>query len=160
MVEEIRRELPKIDTFVTLSPVPGFRKWLAQAKETIADAPSRDLLARLDDPAWIKDAETTEKLRKVLEPVAAHYFLKAKGRGGKPVDPVARFHLGNGARLEQIDWLGDVSDKGLRESAGLMVNYRYVIDDIEKNHEAFANESAVVASPAVKKLLKTDPIKA
>ncbi len=160
VVEEIRRELPKIDTFVTLSPVPGFRKWLAGTKETIPDPASRALVDRLDEPDWINDAELVERMRKLLEPIAAHYFLKAKGRGGKPVDPVARFHLGNGARLEQIDWLGDVSTKGLRESAGLMVNYRYVIDDIEKNHEAFANESAVVASPAVKKLLKTDPIKA
>ena len=160
VVEEIRRELPKIDTFVTLSPVPGFRAWLGKAKDTIAEPAARELLEKLDDPDWIKDAELSDRMRKVLEPVAAHYFLKAKGRGGKPVDPVARFHLGNGARLEQIDWLGDVSAKGLRESAGLMVNYRYVIDDIEKNHEAFANESTVVASPAVKKLLKGDPIKA
>lgn len=160
VVEELRRELPRIDTFVTLSPVPGFRKWLSKAKETIADPASRELLERLDEPGWIADADLAERMRKVLEPAAAHYFLKAKGRGDKPVDPVARFHLGNGARLEQIDWLGDISPKGLRESAGLMVNYRYVIDDIEKNHEAFANESAVVASPAVKKLLKGDPIKA
>ena len=159
VVDEIQREQPRIDTFVTLSPVPGFRAWLGRTKDAITGEAARDLLAKLDDPSWTEDSESAEKLRKVLEPVAAHYFLKAKDRAGRPVDPVARFHLGNGARLEQIDWLGDVSPKGLRESAGLMVNYRYVIDDIEKNHEAFANEGVVVASTAVRKLLKSDPIR-
>ena len=67
---------------------------------------------------------------------------------------MARFHLGNGARLERIDWLGDISPKGLRESAGLMVNYLYRLDDIEKNHEAYANQDEVVASSAVRKMLK------
>jgi len=74
-----------------------------------------------------------ERLRALIEPLAAYYFLKAKNPRGKPVDPVARFHLGNGARLEQINWLGDTSTKGLRESAGVMVNYLYQLDDIEKN---------------------------
>ena len=122
------------------------------------DEGTRALLARLDDPAWYDDAPTVERLRRALEPLAAHYFLRAKGRGNRPFDSVARFHLGNGARLEQIDWLGDRSPKGLRESAGLMVNYRYVIDDIERNHEAFANSGEVVASPAVRKMLKADLI--
>ena len=85
---------------------------------------------------------------------AAWYFLRAKNRRGMPADSVARFHLGNGARLERIDWLGDLSPKGLRESAGFMVNYLYRLDDIEKNHEAYANDGEVVASSAVKKLLK------
>jgi malonyl-CoA decarboxylase len=72
------------------------------------------------------------------------------------IDPVARFHLGNGARLERIHWLGDISPKALRESAGIMVNYLYDLDDIEKNHEAYANQGEVAASSAVKKLLKTE----
>lgn len=160
VVDDIRRELPKIDTFVTLSPVPGFRKWLAAAKDSIADPETQALLGKLDDANWMREPETADRLRRVLEPLAAHYFLKAKGRRNRPVDPVARFHLGNGARLEQIDWLGDRSAKGLREAAGLMVNYRYVIDDIEKNHEAFANHGEVVASAAVRKLLKGAPLKA
>ena len=158
VVEEIRRELPRIDTFVTLSPVPNFCEWLKKTKGQLDDD-TRALIDRLEDPAWINDAALVEPLRRVLEPLAAHYFLRAKGRGNRPYDSVARFHLGNGARLEQIDWLGDRSPKGLRESAGLMVNYRYVIDDIERNHEAFANSGDVVASPAVRKLLKADPIK-
>ena len=159
VVEEIRRELPRIDTFVTLSPVPAFRSWLANTLDRIGDAGTRALLERLDDPAWLDEPETVEKMRRALEPVAAHYFLKAKGRADRPVDPVARFHLGNGARLEQIDWLGDLSAKGLRESAGFMVNYRYDLDEIERNHEAFANQGEVAASASVRRLLKNDPVR-
>ncbi|MET0707973.1 MAG: malonyl-CoA decarboxylase family protein, partial [Tardiphaga sp.] len=105
---------------------------------------------------WIHDAPLAAQIRAVVEPLAAHYFLKAKLPRGGPVDSVARFHLGNGARLERIDWLGDVSPKGLRESAGLMVNYLYRLDDIEKNHEAYADHYEIAASSAVKKLLKTE----
>ncbi len=154
VVEELRRELPKLDTFVTLSPVPGFMRWLKRETESPLGDDERALLKHLDDDAWIEDPELVEKLRAVIDPLAAYYFVKAKNPRGKPVDPVARFHLGNGARLEQINWLGDVSAKGLRESAGLMVNYLYRLDDIEKNHEAYANEDEVVTSSAVKKLLK------
>ena len=87
----------------------------------------------------------------VLEPLAAYYFLKARTPKGRLIDSVARFHLGNGARLERIDWLGDLSPKGLRESAGIMVNYLYRLEDIEKNHEAYANQGEIAASSAVKK---------
>jgi malonyl-CoA decarboxylase len=80
--------------------------------------------------------------------LAVHYYLRAKGSGGRPIDPVARFHLGNGARLERLNWLGDTSEKGLREAAGLMVNYLYDLHFIEANHEAFANHGTVVASDA------------
>jgi malonyl-CoA decarboxylase len=92
----------------------------------------------------------------VLEPLAVYYFLKARTPKGRLIDSVARFHLGNGARLERIDWLGDLSPKGLRESAGFMVNYLYRLEDIEKNHEAYANQGDIAASSAVKKLLKNE----
>ena len=111
-------------------------------------------LALLENPDWHRDATVAEQLRPLLMSLAAAYYLRAKTKNGQPLDPVARFHLGNGARLEQINWLGDVSPKGLRESAGVMVNYLYRLDDIEKNHEAYANDDEVVASNAVKKLLK------
>jgi malonyl-CoA decarboxylase len=156
VVEELRRELPKLDTFVTLSPVPGFMKWLQRAPDVPVSDEERTLLARLDDSDWIHDAPLAAQIRTVVEPLAAHYFLKAKAPRGGPVDSVARFHLGNGARLERIDWLGDVSTKGLRESAGLMVNYLYRLDDIEKNHEAYADHYEIAASSAVKKQLKTE----
>jgi malonyl-CoA decarboxylase len=154
VVEELRRELPKLDTFVTLSPVPGFNAWLKQTTEMTEE--DRAVLKRLDEPRWFENTETEAQLRAVLEPLAAYYFLKARTPKGKLIDPVARFHLGNGARLERINWLGDLSAKGLRDSAGIMVNYLYRLDDIEKNHEAYANDGEVVASSAVKKLLKTE----
>jgi malonyl-CoA decarboxylase len=154
VVEELRRELPKLDTFVTLSPVPNFMGWVKQTTE-ISDE-DREVLKLLDEPKWFSDAEVEAQLRAVLEPLAAHYFLKARTSKGKLIDSVARFHLGNGARLERINWVGDLSAKGLRESAGIMVNYLYRLDDIEKNHEAYANEGEVVASSAVKKLLKPE----
>ncbi|KJC61025.1 MCD, Malonyl-CoA decarboxylase MCD [Bradyrhizobium sp. LTSPM299] len=154
VVEELRRELPKLDTFVTLSPVPGFMQWLKEAEAVPVSDEDRTLLESLEKTDWIDNAELTTQLRAVVEPLAAYYFLKARTPKGRMIDSVARFHLGNGARLERINWLGDLSPKGLRESAGIMVNYLYRLDDIEKNHEAYANNGEVIASSAVKKLLK------
>ena len=156
VVEELRRELPKLEQFVTLSPVPGFTQWLRQDSNVPLTDEDRSLLDQLEQPDWIDNADVTAQLRAVLEPLAAYYFLKARTAKGRLIDPVARFHLGNGARLERVDWLGDLSPKGLRESAGIMVNYLYRIEDIEKNHEAFANQGEVAASSAVKKLLKNE----
>ncbi|WP_027580359.1 malonyl-CoA decarboxylase [Bradyrhizobium sp. Ai1a-2] len=154
VVEELRRELPKLDTFVTLSPVPGFMQWLRQASDAPLSDDDRLLLESLAKPDWFENTELAAQLRTVLEPLAAYFFLKARTPKGRLIDSVARFHLGNGARLERINWLGDLSPKGLRESAGIMVNYLYRLDDIEKNHEAYANNGDVIASSAVKKLLK------
>jgi malonyl-CoA decarboxylase len=154
VVEELRRELPKLDNFVTLSPVPGFMPWLKQEKDALLSEEDRALLVHLDDPKWFENEELAAQMRAVLEPLAAFYFLKARSAKGRVIDSVARFHLGNGARLERIDWLGDLSPKGVRESAGIMVNYLYRLDDIEENHEAYANTGEVVASNSVKKLLK------
>ncbi len=156
VVEELRRELPKLDNFVTLSPVPGFMPWLKQANDVPVSDEDRALLENLEKPDWFESAELAAQLRVVLEPLAAYYFLKARTAKGRLIDSVARFHLGNGARLERINWLGDISQKGLRESAGIMVNYLYRLEDIEKNHEAYANQGEVIASSAVKKLLKTE----
>ncbi|MEP9355602.1 malonyl-CoA decarboxylase [Xanthobacter sp. KR7-65] len=158
VVEEISRQMPSLTTFVTLSPVPGFRTWLeaerkAEASPAITPA-DRETLKALDAADWAEKAEVRETLAPALAAAAAHYFLVARTNKGKPVDPVARFHLGNGARLERINPMGDLSPKGISQAAGLMVNYRYVLADIEKNHEAFAGKGEVVASAAVKKLLK------
>lgn len=156
VVEDLRRELPKLDTFVTLSPVPGFMKWIKHAPNLPVTEEDRALLELLDTDDWAGNEPLAAQMRGLIEPLAAYYFLKARMPRGSPVDSVARFHLGNGARLERINWLGDVSPKGLRESAGLMVNYLYRLDDIEKNHEAYANDYTVTASPAVKKMLKSE----
>jgi malonyl-CoA decarboxylase len=156
VVEELRRELPKLDTFITLSPVPGFMQWLEQATGVPVSEEDRMLLENLDKPDWFENADLAAQLRALLEPLAAYYFLRARTPKGRLIDSVARFHIGNGARLERIDWLGDLSPKGLRESAGIMVNYLYRLDDIEKNHEAYANQGEIAASSTVKKLLKNE----
>ena len=96
-------------------------------------------------------------MRAAMIPVAAHYFLKAKDKAGRPVDPVARFHLGNGARLERLNFLGDVSPNGLRQAHGLMVNYLYDLGQIEKNHEALAEKGRIAASDAVRGALPAAP---
>jgi malonyl-CoA decarboxylase len=163
VVEDLVKERPSLKTFVTLSPVPDFADWLAEVSSSdassLASAAERAQLAALEDGNWIYATEA-EDLKPVLLRLAAHYFLRAKLDNGRPVDPVARFHLGNGARLERINWLGDTSAKGLREAHGIMCNYRYELRDIEKNHEAYENEGAVAASRQVQALLKTDRSKA
>ena len=159
VAEDLKRDLPNLRTFVTLSPVPGFARWLkatAASEEGGFDADEREVLAGLDDPAWTADAERVERARRVLVGAAATYFLKAKTERGRPVDPVARFHLGNGARLERLDFLGDRSPKGLRQSHGLMVNYCYDLAEIERNHEAYAEGREVIAAPAIRKLVRPD----
>ncbi|MGE3915222.1 MAG: malonyl-CoA decarboxylase [Hyphomicrobiaceae bacterium] len=161
VVEELAREQPALKTFVTLSPVPHFARWLDravadEAARVVTDA-DRIALQMLSDPGWVDDPDEAETLKPPLLALAAHYFLQARSHDGRAVDPVARFHLGNGARLERINWLGDVSEKGLREAHGLMVNYLYELKDIERNHEAYANDGDVVASRAVRSLLRAPP---
>ena len=158
VVEEICREMPKLSTFVTLSPVTNFAAWLARerAQENSAALSEADkaLFAALDDPNWWRDEETAARLQDPLMRAAAWYFLRASGERGLPVDAVARFHLGNGARLERINWLADTSDKAIAQAHGFMVNYQYDLDDIETNHEAYAETRNVVASSAVQRLLR------
>jgi malonyl-CoA decarboxylase len=158
VVEEICREWPKLTTLVTLSPVPGFATWLkrerAQDNSSALTEADKLALAPLDEPSWWLNAEKAEALRDPMMRAAAWYYLRARSPRGLPVDPVARFHLGNGARLERINWLADTSEKALAQSHGLMVNYLYDLDDIEKNHEAFAEQRTVVASNTVQRLLR------
>ncbi|HEX8047093.1 malonyl-CoA decarboxylase domain-containing protein, partial [Rhizobium sp.] len=158
VVEDLRRDLPGLKTFVTLSPVPGFAGWLARLRKA-ADAGLNEqtlkTLALLDEPDWADDPQRSQAAKAVLLPLAARYFTKEQGNGKRPIDPVARFHLGNGARLERLNFLADRSQKAMRQSHGLMVNYLYKLDDIEKNHEALAQHGEVAASPEVKKLAET-----
>ena len=157
-----------------MSPVPGFRKWLdgrvaakdqslfgrhERAKlcqEAEAKDPC-DALAQLMLRGFVAEAQPPESVRATLMHLCARY-LAAEKEGppelARPLDPVARFHLGNGARLERINWLGDISEKGLREAHGLMVNYRYDLKEIERNHEAYANDGEVTASRAVRQMAK------
>jgi malonyl-CoA decarboxylase len=117
------------------------------------DASARAALDILDSPGWENDTGVAEQVRAVLIPLAAYYFLEAKNPRGQPIDPVARFHLGNGARLERLNFLGDRSDKGLQQSHGLMVNYLYALGEIEDNHEAYAEKGQVASSSAVRKMV-------
>src|SRR5262247_3810360 len=158
VVEEVCRELPKLTTFVTLSPVPTFARWLAKELKNensqAISASDRVVLELMERPHWWTDPEIFSKLEDPLMRVAAWYFLRARNQRGTPIDPVARFHLGNGARLERINWLADTSDRAITQGHGLMVNYLYDLDDIEKNHEAYAEGRTVVASNAVQRLLR------
>ena len=163
VVHELTRELPQIKTFVTLSPAPGFVGWL---KGHLDQKEKARFNLSLDDQKNITDIisghgpeslEQQNPCQEVLLALAAHYFLNVKTRDGKPVDPVARFHLGNGARLEKLNWAADISVKGLAQSAGIMVNYLYEPDDIEKNHQAYENNDQVVALPQIMRLLKNLP---
>lgn len=160
VVEELKRDLLGLKTFVTLSPVPGFAAWL-KSEMTLGGASSLDAVDRaalreVVETDWCGLGDKAGKLREQLQATAAAYFLAAKAANGKPVDAVARFHLGNGARLERINVDGDLSQKGIAQGLGLMVNYLYDLAQIETNHEAYANGGQVVASSAVKKLLKSD----
>jgi malonyl-CoA decarboxylase len=158
VAEEISRELARISTFVTLSPIPGFAAWLKRERASEAPIlPPEDhaILAELDTPSWWEDTALCERLREPVTRAAAAYLLVARNKAGVPLDPVARFHLGNGARLERLDWLADLSPRGLQQSHGMMVNYLYDLDDIEKNHEAYAESRSVVASNTVRKLART-----
>ncbi len=158
VAEDLKRELPGLDTFVTLSPVPGFARWLAGMAEEPGDLvltnEERSELARPAGETISLDDATKARRDKLLGQMMAQYMLRARTGSGRVIDPVARFHLGNGARLERINVGGNLSARGLRESHGVMVNYRYDLDDIETNHEAFATRNTVVASSGVRKLLR------
>jgi malonyl-CoA decarboxylase len=158
VVEEICREMPKLATFVTLSPVTNFAAWLkrerAQDNSTALNEADKALFAALDEPDWWRVQDMAARLQDPLMRAAAWYFLRARNGRGLPVDAVARFHLGNGARLERINWLADTSERAMTQGHGLMVNYQYDLDDIEKNHEAYAESRTVVASSAVQKWLR------
>ena len=153
VVEEIRRDLPRIETFVTLSPAPGLRSWAETSDDSNVEALTRAARELTADEEWMSEPDRAARLRKAAEPLAAYYLLKARRQDGRVVDPVARFHLGNGARLERVNWMGDGSPKALAESWGIMVNYLYDLNEIERYHEAFANQGLVVASNSVKKML-------
>jgi malonyl-CoA decarboxylase len=145
VAEELKREFPHLRRFATLSPVPGLRRWLNQAAD-------KALLQKIEDPAWHL-GEIPEALQKQLTSLCAYYLLHAK-QGAEPLDPVARFHLGNGASLERLNWMGDVSEQGMARSAGIMVNYVYWLAEVERNHERYFREHSVVAAPAVEKLAR------
>jgi malonyl-CoA decarboxylase len=169
VVDDLAAQFPRLSIFSTLSPIPGFRRWLDRLTREQLDAflpdDEREPLNALVEGGdwrvklangWMQDAAVQAHLKPALLRLCAVY-LHAEKRDGKPVDPVARFHLGNGARIERLNWLGDTSPKGMTESAGLMVNYQYRLEDIEENHEAFASGGPIAASSSVRKLASGSP---
>jgi malonyl-CoA decarboxylase len=167
VVDALAAELPRLKIFATLSPVPGFRAWLAKEgrrPDLLLPAESKalagngagdpDLLHLLDQPGWHADSALAAAMREPLLRLCSQYLLLEKGRGGRAADPVAHFHLTNGARIERLNWAADLTEKGLQQSAGIMVNYNYRLDHIEANHEAYRGEGKVVASSGVRHLLR------
>ena len=161
VAQELGREFPRIKAFATLSPIPGFRRWVSGvAGELAATAAGRAALAeiaRCDEADWCKHAADAGAAQKIIMPLCAYYLIHAK-HDIEPADPVARFHLGNGARLERLNWLADTSKHGMQYSAGLMVNYLYRLDEVEDNHEIYVREHRVVASHALLKLARGSPL--
>ena len=147
VASQLRQELPNLSRFVTLSPVLGLMKWMKTVKPGLASK-----FTDIDEGFWSEEAG---KLQTEFTRAALEYLTVSDRRDGLPNDPVARFHLGNGAFLEQINYGGDRSPKAVAQAGGLMVNYRYDLDVVEKNHEEFNKTKAVPLSPAVKALLKS-----
>ena len=162
VVRELAAEVPGLRTFATLSPVPGFRNWLvrAAAEGRLPAVPGPDgsgggtnggsggTLDGIEAADWPAEHAPEAHLEPRLTRLCVHYLLHEK-RGLHPLDPVARFHLRNGARLERINWLADPSPTGLAQSAGMMVNYVYDEAAVVANHEAFVNEGKIARSSAV-----------
>uniref|UniRef100_UPI0031010E02 malonyl-CoA decarboxylase n=1 Tax=Neorhizobium sp. EC2-8 TaxID=3129230 RepID=UPI0031010E02 len=156
VVNDLKRDLPRLENFVTLSPIPGFGAWLRGESRIIDSAEvnqeKQRLMTKLEGD-WSSTGERElDQIQRAMLPLGAHYLLNVRRGNGRPVDPVARFHLGNGAQIERLNFLGDRSQKGMRQSYGLMVNYRYRLGEIEKNHEAYAENGHIAAMPALRKL--------
>jgi malonyl-CoA decarboxylase len=178
VVEELKAELPGLRRFATLSPVPGFRRWFDKRLDDAGEGAERDVLqadersaifsaasmpedadddvmamhALLQTEKWWEYPAREKALHQPLLRACAIYLTQAGGGNG-PADPVARFHLGNGARLEQVNWLGNVAPRGIKESYGIMVNYVYDLPTIEANHEMFVRDGTIVRSPSVDALI-------
>ena len=169
VIEDLRRDLPRLSVFATLSPVPGFRAWLdralaerravlppAEAARLAAAVGHPDSASALADvlarPDWASDERLAGALREPLERLCARYLLQEKA-GSQPIDPVAHFHLSNGAHVSSIFWLADTSARGMRQSYGVMASYRYALSEVGKNHEQFQQNGRVAAARRVLKLL-------
>ena len=147
VVDDLGRELPRLSTFATLSPIPGFCQWLQEKDHArMRSRRLNALLAAVQKGSLPDIGASPATLRSEITQHCVEYLLRAR-RKNAPADSVARFHLANGARLERLNWMGDPSKTGIRRSLGLMVNYVYRPDDLERNHEAYAKRGKIVASP-------------
>jgi malonyl-CoA decarboxylase len=181
VVDELAAEFPNLETYATLSPLPGFTRWLQDGWGEPLDASQSDegldrillpseqkRLARLQigpdvrdwllrviiENAWLGNSDLEKAVRPILLRLAAHYLMNERRQEGGALDPVAHFHLSNGASLHRLNWAADISERGLEQSAGIMANYLYDYRKIEENHEAYRSRDNVVASSAVETLLR------
>tara|TARA_B100001123_G_C14944843_1_gene881222 strand:- start:74 stop:787 length:714 start_codon:yes stop_codon:yes gene_type:complete len=173
VVDVLQSEFHGLKTFSTLSPIPGFRTWLDKKldsgdtllseNDTTSLREVTGLDAEVKNPLqlilttsnWLDDQSVSDAVKPILTRLCTHYLLKEKGRGGRALDPVAHFHLTNGALVERLCWKGNASKAGLSRSYGLMVNYLYRLDKIEENHEAYTGDLRIKASTSVNRILKS-----
>jgi len=170
VVKKLSDDYNQIKQFATLSPVPGFRKWLApklandekdillpkEIEAIEAHFECQNCARQLEKilPAdWYTNHETADTIKPILIRLCARYLIQERKKG-RALDLVANFHLSNGARLERINWLADLSDNGMQRSYGIMVNYYYKLSEIENNHEQYATKTKIAASRSVNGLLK------
>jgi malonyl-CoA decarboxylase len=170
VVNELSNKFKGLKHFVTLSPIPGFREWLdpilLEGDESIMSLAEIKIIQSLtnsQDAAhglldllnsnWHENLEISKTLKPILMRLCASYLITEK-KDEKAFDPVANFHLANGAHIERLNWLGDISEKGMKQSAGIMANYHYKLSEIEENHELYIAESRINAEPDVKKWIK------
>jgi malonyl-CoA decarboxylase len=172
VVEELKRNFPGLRTFATLSPIPGFVRWLqsdaaaqvvlaksiqTKLKKDAIEAPNaQSLWKAVVGVNWSADPKRCALLEEPMLAICAHYLTQIR-KGFRPIDPVARFHLDNGARIERLNWLADTSAKGLKQSAGIMVNYLYDTAEIESNYEEYRLHGKVALASDVRRLLRLVP---
>lgn len=154
VVQDLKAELPNLEKFVTLSPIPGFMRWVTSKGDDSMQSTVATAIRAVQEQGENVPADQT--IRDPIMKLVARYLTEEKSAGDRPLDPVAKFHLGNGARLERINWMGDLSVAGLKQSAGVMVNYMYILSDLETNHEAFAGAGEVKVGPAMRQWLVAD----
>lgn len=157
VVYEIQEELPHIKNFGTLSPIPGFSEWFTyleepKIKSILANLKNQDVSFLRSQDLKLGDVRIIEN-KEALIKLVAHYIVNEKNQQGLPVNDVSRFHLGNGAIVEDIVINGNVSEQGFKRSYGMMVNYLYELKNIEKNHEDYMNNNKVIVSDKIKKYL-------
>ncbi len=174
VVDLLTSEFKGLKKFATLSPIPGFRAWLDTKLATMSQEPGADLLLPserktlsaldlevdgkdpleviLDTPEWHQKREYVRAAKSPLMRLCAHYLVEEKRKQSIALDRVAHFHLSNGARIERLNWLANTAPEGIAQSAGIMVNYRYKLDDIEANHEAYRGEGRVRISSSLRHL--------
>lgn len=171
VVELLKHDVPNLKKFATLSPIPGFGKWSAQTLDKdafeLTNAERKALSALVDGesdgerlksalgrPNWYQDEQLAGALKMPVSRMAAQYLHGERRPDGKAKDPVAHFHLSNGARMERLNWLGDTSKKGLAQAHGMMINYLYRVSDIEGNSDAYSSSGKIAVSSSVKPLLR------